>query len=703
MAYRRAAVLSCLALALAGCQGGGANPPPPNTGVAPPQSVTSSGSVTPSGGSVTTTLGTQTVVITAPPGALSGTGTLSVTVFANGAAPKTLHSAGRKVRTIGPDGLLIVEFSVTLTGATLVKPLQASLTTPAAATGSIFRLAGFGTAFDDVDTVTFAAGKATTDQNTLYSRMSLANGTTYAFYVEPSSQATGAATPVITVTNPSGNPVAMFGTAQIVAAEAQPNGFPYLDPNFSYTIANSDNPTIGSVNATGLFTAGPLDGAGSVTVTDTTAGRGNPNAKVVVTVSSQRPNSVGDAFTFTGTLSSTTQLTSPGATSKPQTDTATVALTSTVQSAAPIATPAPVTGIQVITTSVETDTYPVLTVNTTATNGFGYVIGGAPAGSPKTFNPGTVVNLGSDAKDSNGVEYLTQLDPTHGNGIIDVLPETVGAFGPNTAALSYTETDQANFSRQRSVAADGSYVEQGHDAFGDVQTITVNSDLSAAYNADQYSGYHFTMTAPSGTPKRIILRLFRANGQQLAAYNLPSWIPANVTQPSTETDIDNGSTTYPASCNVPSKYGTSGNQIVQTINRVDPALGNLEILTTTTYTSGTVGPVCIQMTDAIQTFYDYTLQNGFIVFPSFTGAPVQLTSLTETLTLQSAKTSGGTVTQSTARGTSSSRTTSSVAPGAFPPVAFARARFEHAVREKTNWMRRQTFDHNFLSQGVQTL
>src|ERR1700681_2435324 len=98
--------MSCRALALAGCQGGGSNPPSPNTGVAPPLSVTQSGPVTPGGGSVTTTLGTQTVTVTAPAGAVSGAGPLSVTVFANNAAPKTLHSAGRKVQTIGADSVL---------------------------------------------------------------------------------------------------------------------------------------------------------------------------------------------------------------------------------------------------------------------------------------------------------------------------------------------------------------------------------------------------------------------------------------------------------------------------------------------------------------------------------------------------------------------------------------------------------------------
>ena len=686
--------MSCLALAMAGCQGGGSNPPSPNTGVAPPLSVTQSGPVTPAGGSVTTTLGTQTVIVTAPAGAVSGPGTLSVTVFANNSAPKTLHSAGRKVQTIGADSVLVTEFTVTLTGATLVKPLQASLSTGAAASGSVFRLAGLGTTFDDVDTVTFGAGKATTDQNITFSRMSLANGTYYAFYVEPSTEATAAATPVITVTGAPVNPVAMFGTAQFSATEAQPNGFPYLDTTFTFAL-DAAGTTLGKVTAAGAFTAGPIDGTGNVVATDTTAGRGNPTGKGAVTVSSQRPGNVGDVFTFTGSLTSTIQLVNRNPT-QPQVDTAAVALTSTVKTASVIATPVP--AVTTTAHSDETDTYPLLSVKTGTDSAYAYVTGTA-AGIPPTVVPGTVAIVSTNATDSNGVIYATQYDPSgiSGNGILDVLPETAGPFGPNNAVLQYDETDQANFTRHRVVAASGAYTEQGKDALGDVQTITVNADNSATYDARQYSGLRLTMTAPSVPPNpRIIVRIFNSAGTQLAAFNIASWIPTTLTQPSVETDVDNGSKTYPAACNVPAKYGTAGNQIVQTITRADAALGNLETFTTTTYVAPRVGPVCIQLADSVQTFYDYTGQNGFSVLVSGGTLPIELTSLAETLTLQSATVEGGTATLSSSRGTSS------LSSGGAAALSFARARFEHAVREKTNWMRTQTFNRNFLT-GVKTL
>ena len=679
--------MTCIALALTGCQGGGANPPPFNSGSPAPVQATQSQTVTPSGGSVSTTLGTQTVKVIVPPGALSGPATVTVTVYANSAAPKALQSGARKVRTIGSGAALITEFSVAVSGATLLKPLQASLTTPAATAGSIFRLAGFGTSFDDVDTVTYAGGQATSDLNIAYPRMSLATppgGTIYAFYTEPAASASAAPTPVITVTPAPANPVPMFGTATFSASEASPNGFPYLDTTFTYAL---DNNTIGSITPAGVFTAGAADGVGNVTATDTTAGRGNPHGAGQVTVTSQRPGNTGDTFNFTGTLKSVIQLVNRNPT-VPQVDQANVTLTSTATSSSQ-QSGGGLSGVVAQSNSTETDVYPLQTITTKTLNAMGWT---TPSGGHST-----VLNLGSQATDSNGSTYTTQPDVQNGNGIIDVLPETAGPFGPNTAALAYNEDDPAKFHRDRTVATTGAYVEHGTDALGDLQTITVNANLSASYDARQYSGLAFTMTAPSGTPKTIVVRVFNSAGTQIAAISTPSWIPASMTQPSTETDTDNGSQPFPAACAVPSKYGTSGNQIVQTINRVDPAFGNLEVLTTTTYLAPRVGPVCIQMTDSVKTFYDFTGQDGFSLLVGGGTTDLQETTLSETLTLQSASTDGGTYTTSTARGTKA------VSTNAFAPAAFARARFEHAVRMKLGLMRTQTFSHDFGSKGVKAL
>jgi hypothetical protein len=683
---QRVAAFCITALALAGCQGGGATAPSVNTGSGLPASVTQTMSIAPAGGSVSATLGTQTVTVIVPSGALNAQASVTLTVYAPSAAPSALQSNARKTKTVGTDAVLLSEFRVTVANATLLKPLQAALTTVAAPSGSLFRLAGFGTKVDDVDTVTWTSGTATSDLNVAYPRMSLAAGTLYAFYTEPTTEATAAPTPLITVATTSTLPVGMLSSATFTAQEVDPNnGFPYLDPNFTFAIDNSSLGTI--VPATGVLTTGPVDGSGNVVATDNTAARGNPHGSLVVTVSSQRPGNVNDAFTFSGTLSSTTQQTNSNITTQPQTDAGTVALTSTVTAFTPAAG-----GGQNAVSSVEADTYPLQTISTKTASVYSYATAASKA---------TLSIVSSDAKDSNGAEYVNQYGT--GNGILDVLPETAGTFGPNTAALTYTELDPANYGRQRVTAADGSYNELGQDPLGDQQTVTANPDFSAIYDASQYSGFAFVITKPTGTPAKITVTIFRGSTNE-GSLTIPSWIPASMTKPSTETDVDNAAVTYPAACSVPAKYGTSGHQLVQTINRVDSAFGNLETETTTTYTAPAVGPVCVQLADSVKTFYDYTLQNGFVLFASGNGQAIQLTSASETLTLQSATTSSGAVTTSVKRGTASAgRATASIPPNALAPVAFARAHFEHVVREKLGGMRKSTFSKSFMSKGVKAL
>jgi hypothetical protein len=558
--------------------------------------------------------------------------------------------------------------------APLLKPLKLASTVPAPPTGSVYRLAGYGSAkFNDEDSATFAAGIVTEDNNPLFAQASLAAKTLYAFYVT----ATPAAPSAFSVTVAGPATVTSLGTAGYAASEVDANGFPFLNPSFAFSL---DRASLGSIAAaTGAFAAGPVDGTGNVVATDTLTGHGSVSGKTAVAVGSQRPGNVGDAFTYTGTLTTTTQLANSNVTTQPQTDTAAVALKATVLGFTPSAG-----GGQNAIHSDETDAYALQTIKTSTDGVYAYATGPTNA---------TLSIVSSAASDSNGVGYSTTFGA--GNGLLDVLPETQGTFGPNTAALTYAEKDQAGYARSRTVASDGSYVETGTDSLADIQTIKNFADFSATYDATQYSGYNFVLSAPVGSPAVITVAV-KTGTTTRATYHIPSWIPPGASKVSAETDVDNGATPYPAGCSVPSKYGTQGNQLVQTIQRIDPALGNAETQTTTTYLAPGVGPVCVQLADTVLTFYDYTLQNGYVVYVSNNALPLQATSLNETLTLQSASVQNGTVTSSLKRGTSS------MPRSAFAPLAFARARFERAVRERLG-SRNATFSRSFLSQGVRPL
>ncbi|MBV8078763.1 MAG: hypothetical protein JO186_00125 [Actinobacteria bacterium] len=626
---------------------------------------------------------------TVPAGATAAATRFTLTIYANSVA-KTLQSAHRGTRSIPSGAVGVVQFTLDDGGIPLLKPVQFAIATPNAPSGSIFRLAGLGTypdpanpgnsitSFNDVDTVTWSNGTATEDENVAYPRTSLASNTYYDLYTVPQANAaSGPGTVALTVTQATPGAIPAFGTSTFTVSELGQFGFPYLDPAPSFALDNAALGTIGTTS--GVLTAGTVDATGHVVATETTTGRGSPQGKLAVAVSSQRPGYSGDTFSYTGTLSSTTQLTSANLTTQPQTSTVTVALTSTVGAAFTATTG----GGQNVVTSAETDTYPLQTVTTNTTSTYTYAASGAS---------GTLSILSSDAKDSNGAEYTTQYG--NGNGILDVLPETTGSFGPNTAALTYVEKDPARFGRQRTVAANGSYTETDHDAFGTSQTITVNPNFSATLDDSQLDGFTFTLAAPTGSPPTISITVTQAPNH--ATETVPSWFPAGMTAISNETDVDNGSKSFPTACAVPAKYGTSGNQVIQTIQRVDPALGNAETETTTTYLAPVVGPVCIQLTDNVQTFYNYTGQAGSIaIVPSGNAQPLQLTSMNETLTLQSASTSGGAVTSSTKRATSSALSRS-----AFAPVALARVRFERFVREKLS-AHKPTVSRALFNHGVQ--
>ena len=656
MTNRRAAVFAVFTLFAAGCGGGGGGGTHPRV---PATSATSTQSIGVGGGTASVNFGIYTATVTVPAGALPTTTTVSITLYSPGHGPQVLQSTQRRTLALGTGATELAEIVLDTGGEAPVLPLKLSLigvATPAS--GTSIRLAGYGTAdgFTDVDTVTLTSNTAAEDDSTLYPDASAANHTVYGFYEIPSANVQPPPTPVITGVNP--NPAPASTTTQLTVTETNGNGFPFLTGTYSFTISNTG---LGTITSAGLLTAGSLDASGTVTVTDTTAGRGSPSGSPSLSISSSRPGAIGDAFSFTGTISATDQLTTV---TQPQVSSGTVALTVTPSSQA-------VTGSGTAVTSMwnEVDTYKLQTVttNTSAVTNYGAT---------------NVALASTDATDSNQVEYITTYGS--GNGLLDVLPEATGSFGPNNAALTYMETDPGNYSTSKTVNTDGTYVENDYDPFGDTQTITLNADESGEYNGSQFATADFTFGAPTGSPATIFISAVYQG--QTETVTIPSWMPAAAV-PSMETDVDNGSTPFPAGCSVPAKYGTSGNQIVQTITRTDGALGSIETETVTTYVTPANGPACTVMTDHTASYYDFAgldLEH-LLTFTQNGVTPVETTDLAETLTLSSATTPAGTL--SSGRQTASGRRSGTSQAAAGPrtslmtPLAIAKSRFEHLVRD----------------------
>ena len=303
--------------------------------------------------------------------------------------------------------------------------------------------------------------------------------------------------------------------------------------------------------------------------------------------------------------------------------------------------------------TVETDSYPTFALSTTTDSYLQFPVTGG----------GNLVLVGSSSTDSNGNTITTSNG--NGNGIIDVLPETTGSFGPNTATAQVNENDADGQTNVRKIAADGSYTETTNypaaslytPAPAPVQaTITVKSDGTGSYSVPYILGFFvnpggtnlvmtvatpapvagakipITLTYPPGTPGNPGPAPLIRNRTSV------NWYPGGKPTLYTETDTDAGSTTIPASCNAATTFGTTATQIIQSIRRVDPVLGQVDTQTNTAYNvAGYGGPICVVFSDDLKSYYDFTGQesgNGLYTFNT-TGLPMYETTTTETVGLSS--------------------------------------------------------------------
>jgi hypothetical protein len=112
---------------------------------------------------------------------------------------------------------------------------------------------------------------------------------------------------------------------------------------------------------------------------------------------------------------------------------------------------------------------------------------------------------------------------------------------------------------------------------------------------------------------------------------------------SNESLVDNGPTTLPTACDVPTALTRSPRQSIDTKSTVDPVFGETDVTTTTTYTEPGIGVACVQLNDVVNQYYDLSGQAQFNVegvgplgFFAGVNTPFQTTTTTETLGITSA-------------------------------------------------------------------
>ncbi len=409
----------------------------------------------------------------------------------------------------------------------------------------------------------------------------------------------------------------------------------------------------------------------------------------------QRPAAVGDRFTFAGTLSESNVFNYPSPSPLPATTTAATVsqVVTVVASPYPYAAPSPV---PVDFQTVETDTYPLRTSTLTSNAWYGYTV--TPIGLDFVLW-GWTSSDSATPPDTYAYAYATPQ-------IFDELPEIGGASWTNSPAVTITENDSDGTSSTRIYSAGGTYTESTVQLAGNIKSsIVENADGSGTYSSNNFIGLSgaaggqivsITYSAPSPVPSaspQITVSLNYATPPPptpvpSASPGAPTPTPAPTTPPIvlsvpqwyatppafyTETDAEGLGVAFPASCNVPSAYGTSGTRITQNVDRLDTILGYTDQQQTQAYVVQGFGPVCVVMTDLQTTYYDYL--GDQLALLSFSNAPQSTSTIAETLTLQP-----GAVVNAIGRRSEGANGAQSSARAITPQMfAAARARFLTAV------------------------
>ncbi len=334
-----------------------------------------------------------------------------------------------------------------------------------------------------------------------------------------------------------------------------------------------------------------------------------------------RPIAAGDQFTYSGSLQQTYSASAPC----PQ-PTATTSATITMK-VTDAATTAPNGGGSATdSTSVETDAFPTQSTTTTTSDVL-QIAGSKLLLYSTSSNDGTGNSIQTSYGSAQEIDDLGSSSP----------PWT---FNP-AATISESLSDGTAIAR--TLASDGSYTDTETYADGSTATIAVNGaangkplDGSGVYS---FVGDTFSYAAPAaGTITLTITSPGAANKTR----TFPAWF----TVPSsggyvTDSFTDAGSAPFDASCSVSPTIGTSGDRVVETYSVLDPVLGYTETRTTTSYDVAGYGPACVTIADTLKSYYDYSGDTTRIDYQSTNGQPNSLSTIAETLSMQSATCTGG--------------------------------------------------------------
>lgn len=345
---------------------------------------------------------------------------------------------------------------------------------------------------------------------------------------------------------------------------------------------------------------------------------GNQNPLASRSLVGVHPITSGNSFAYTGALTQTIVRSSP-CPMPTATANAQVAV-SVTETAAPGSAPA---GTQTDEHAVETSAFSTYTQTVTTDS---YV----------ASNSGSLYDLGEQATDQGGNTVTTSY-ALPGIKFAQV-PEGAGnqwsSGAPSTVFSQFA--DGSHYAR--TYAGSGTYTENDVLPGGLASVLTENADGSGSYVIGTYdqngnpSSLPITVSAPSGN--KVTMTYNNTPHSIPLWYALPFAPYSDVTQDMGVQNIDAACGHLPAGFNP-----TQAEKIVRTTTTVDAVLGYTDTRTTTTWdqnVTASQGPLCVEIHDVENFYYDYNYDTTFLVYRTNDGNPLQTNTIDETYSLSSA-------------------------------------------------------------------
>ncbi len=268
-------------------------------------------------------------------------------------------------------------------------------------------------------------------------------------------------------------------------------------------------------------------------------------------------------------------------------------------------------------------------------------------------NETTTLNTTANVSEVSGIYYESSETSTDGNGDTTTTNYTAPGLEyarQNESSGSWTNDPPSTVNQK---AADGTTLVRTYNNNGTYtevdtapggtgsNTITVNSDYSGSYvlGTGTTEPITATISAPvNGTATYSI------TGTTISL-NYPVFIPAGAPlykDATTDNGQVGGASSLPSGCTYPSNATSPVEQIVRTITINDPVLGYTEVETITSYDlttglgsySGSVGPICTQISDTLDQYIDWSLTTVSVpAYVSLNAQPVLTNTISETLGL----------------------------------------------------------------------